>query len=329
MKMSKAQNLSPNDWLEHPELLPPRPLGLTEVKYTRRFAVDIRGVQYHDQYVFLAPNGLAVIGLAPSHPLVTAHRRAIGYQPTELRYIPPNLNHLKPEDLVAATMDDEGQEDVEAGETAQPGNGQGGALKSTLGSSCCGSESAQSGTVFKGHSSPRADQEGRWDEIGGGAGGGGDRGGVPGVGAAARGGAAGSGRPDFPPVPSCEPFPPAQCARINFEVGAARNQIGTKASGKKRGRWGPQQLLGGHLLAQVEKRGGGASFPIWCALKGQLCEINERLLKTPTLLYDRPCREGYVAILSPTPDAIKHFLGKLLSEAEYLRLRGLTAEDLI
>ncbi|GIL74523.1 hypothetical protein Vretimale_2216 [Volvox reticuliferus] len=294
--MSKAQSLAPNDWLAHPDLLPPRPLGLTEVKYIRRFAVDIHGAQYHDQYVFLAPNGLAIIGLAPSHPLVAAHRRAIGYQPTELRYIPPNVDHLKPEDLVSAAMDEEGQEDAEAGDLGQPGDGHGGAPPRVPDSLRCGSGAAESGTALRDRPSSRADQEDRLAAAGG-DGRGGGRGGAPGGEATAKDGASGSGRLEPPPIPSREPFPPAQCARVNFEAGAARNQIGTKASGKKRGRWGPQQLLGGHLLAQVERRGGGASFPIWCAVKGQLCEINERLLKTPTLLYDR-CAQGYLSNLS-------------------------------
>ncbi|EFJ51277.1 hypothetical protein VOLCADRAFT_116496 [Volvox carteri f. nagariensis] len=309
--MSTSQNLAPNDWFEHPELLPPRPLGLTETKYIRRFAIDLHGAKCHDQYVFLAPNGLAVIGLAPSHPLVAAHRCETGYQPTHLRYIPPNLDHLKAEELVAAAPDDDGQEDAEAGASSRLG-GEPGASGAGPGSSAA------------------ADRDGPEDSEALEGPGRSDGGGGP---AAAAANTPGGGRgplerPDRPPVPEYPPFPASQCARVNFEAGAARQQIGTKTSGKKRHR-GVQNLRGGALLAAVERRGGGASFPIWFVLNSQLLEVNERLLKTPGLLYDRPCREGYVAILSPTADALKYFESRLVSEAEYLRLRGLTAEDLL
>lgn len=47
------------------------------------------------------------------------------------------------------------------------------------------------------------------------------------------------------------------------------------------------------------------------------------------VVFHRPSREGYVAILSPTPEAIKFFETRLVSEQEYMQLRGLTAEDLL
>ncbi|GLC35400.1 hypothetical protein PLESTB_000568700 [Pleodorina starrii] len=321
--MASPQTLAPNDWFEHPELLPPRPLGLTEIKFTRRFAVDLHGARCHDQYVYMAPNGLAVIGLAPSHPLVAAHRQATGYQPTQLRYVPPQVGHLKAEDLVAAVPEEEGQEDGAEAGAAQPRNGSGTAATATAG------EAAAAAVPDE-----QADGEGAAAQPGGEAGGGGGASGSGGGGGGAAGGASGgaaasvSGRPEKPPVPECEPFPPGQCSRVNFEAGAARNLAGTKISGKKRGR-GAQQLRGTTVLAQVERRGGGASFPIWTVLKGQLLEVNERLVKDPGLLYDRPCREGYVAILSPAPEAVQFFESRLMSEGEYLRLRGLSAEDLL
>lgn len=123
--MSTSLNLAPNDWFEHPGLLPPRPLALTETKYVRRFAVDLQGTKCYDQYVLLAPNGLAVIGLAPSHPLIAAHRRSTDYNPLQLQYIPPNLDHLKAEELVSAVPDEDGQEDAEAGGLARASGGPG------------------------------------------------------------------------------------------------------------------------------------------------------------------------------------------------------------
>ena len=73
-----------DDLLEHPELLGPtssRPPTFIEAKYVRLFAVDLHGQFQHDQYVFVAINGLVVVGLAPSHPLIRQHRQRPDYQP--------------------------------------------------------------------------------------------------------------------------------------------------------------------------------------------------------------------------------------------------------
>jgi len=46
----------------------------TQAKYVRLFALDVGGQQGHDQYVYLVPNGLAIVGLAPSHVLLHAYQ---------------------------------------------------------------------------------------------------------------------------------------------------------------------------------------------------------------------------------------------------------------
>ncbi len=120
-KMTSTKNLAPNDWLAHLELLPPRPQTFTELKYTRLFAVDLQGRKHHDQYVFLAPNGLAVVGLAPSHPLISTHRKATGYTPLPFQYIPPNLQSLSAEELVSPVADEDTEEGAQGGPTAAEG----------------------------------------------------------------------------------------------------------------------------------------------------------------------------------------------------------------
>eukprot|EP00983_Pelagomonas_calceolata_P062271 1147211-Pelagomonas_calceolata.AAC.8 len=42
----------------------------SQSKFVRLFALDVGGQQGHDQYVYLVPNGLAIVGLAPSHILL-------------------------------------------------------------------------------------------------------------------------------------------------------------------------------------------------------------------------------------------------------------------
>ncbi|KAG2454095.1 hypothetical protein HYH02_001134 [Chlamydomonas schloesseri] len=71
------------------------------------------------------------------------------------------------------------------------------------------------------------------------------------------------------------------------------------------------------------------SFPVWVVSGGQLLEVNERLAADPGLLLERPCREGYLALLYPTKEQAAGLRRRLLSEAQYLALRGLTAEDLL
>lgn len=45
-----------------------------QAKFVRLFAVDVAGQPGHDQFVYLVPNGLAIIGLAPSHALLRASK---------------------------------------------------------------------------------------------------------------------------------------------------------------------------------------------------------------------------------------------------------------
>lgn len=96
-----------DDWLEHPELLPPRPRSYIEEKYKMYFALDRGGMEGCDQFVFIVPNGLAVVGLAPSHALIRAHRQATDYQPLQLQYVPPPQGFI---DAAALACMEDGEE---------------------------------------------------------------------------------------------------------------------------------------------------------------------------------------------------------------------------
>ncbi|KAG2486735.1 hypothetical protein HYH03_014661 [Edaphochlamys debaryana] len=333
--------LAPNDWLAHPELLPPRPQTFVEQKYTRLFAVDVQGRPNNDQYVFLAPNGLAVIGLAPSHPLIAAHRRETGYKPLPLQYIPPQLDGLAAEEVVAAAPDEDAEDDRAQGPGQQSGPAAGSAATGPQGpgeeaeggaegEAGAGGEDAAGDEAAAGagaEGQPEAEATGGGTEAAAAEAG---RSGQPAEAGAATSGA--KNKPRAASQPSPEPFPLSQCAAVNLEAGAGRGR--QKQSGKKRkasgpGGWGA--LQGNTLLARVERKGGDASsgFPVWAVAGGRLLELNERLAAHPELLYDRPCREGFVAILFPTPDRARQLRQTLLGEAAYLRLRGLCAEDLL
>ena len=45
------------------------PASHVATAYTRRYILDVGGHQGHDQYLLMHPNGLVLVGLAPSHPL--------------------------------------------------------------------------------------------------------------------------------------------------------------------------------------------------------------------------------------------------------------------
>ena len=51
------------------ESMASRPASHVGTAYIRRYRVDIGGKKYNDQYVLFHPNGLVVVGLAPTHEL--------------------------------------------------------------------------------------------------------------------------------------------------------------------------------------------------------------------------------------------------------------------
>lgn len=61
-----------DDCLSDPSALPQRPLTVTETQYERWFKLDVDGKPLHDQYMFVHRNGLCIIGVAPTHPLLAA-----------------------------------------------------------------------------------------------------------------------------------------------------------------------------------------------------------------------------------------------------------------
>ena len=50
-----------------------RPASHVATAYIRRYMIDIDGVPFHDQYALFHPNGLVVVGIAPTHALFHLH----------------------------------------------------------------------------------------------------------------------------------------------------------------------------------------------------------------------------------------------------------------
>lgn len=99
-----------DDWLDQQDQLPARCPTFIEQRYQQLFAVDVDGVSGHDHFVFIAPNGVTVVGLAPSHALIRAHR---------------NKGVVEQPEAVAAETEVAAQSNGEAAAPAAGGTGNG------------------------------------------------------------------------------------------------------------------------------------------------------------------------------------------------------------
>jgi len=89
--------------------------------------------------------------------------------------------------------------------------------------------------------------------------------------------------------------------RVNFDVGT-RNRLTNQVKGK-------QKKGGIHLNPEDELCevfcGDGAKYVLRSCVRGFLIEINESLLKNPSLLQEKPLSDGFIAIVSqPAKDRI-------------------------
>ena len=57
-----------------------RPNAHVATAYTRRYVLDVGGRDGHDQYLLMHPNGLVLVGLAPSHELFKMEKERSGSQ---------------------------------------------------------------------------------------------------------------------------------------------------------------------------------------------------------------------------------------------------------
>ncbi|MEW5310569.1 MAG: hypothetical protein WDW38_002355 [Sanguina aurantia] len=270
--------MSIDDWMQHVDLLPARPETFVEAKYLRYFAVDVCGHAGHDQYVYIAQNGLAVVGLAPSHPLIREHRSLSSYTPlTQTTAVDAALLSL------VQTPGPSQSEDDGPAQTADGGGG---------GSS---EPKAQPKNLNKKAKLAPAAQEG-----------------AP---------ATDPGTPG--PAKS---FPLEEVQGVSYVVGK-KDRSSIKTSGKHAA---GSFLQPSSVLCTISSRAKPpSSVTLWACIAGKLLEVNPRLLTDPSLLFNRPCCEGYVAILMPSPGELSSAKSSLLDEVAYMKLRGLTAEELL
>uniref|UniRef100_A0A453N1A8 Actin-binding transcription modulator n=1 Tax=Aegilops tauschii subsp. strangulata TaxID=200361 RepID=A0A453N1A8_AEGTS len=105
---------------------------------------------------------------------------------------------------------------------------------------------------------------------------------------------------------------------IDFNVGKTdRSEI--KVTGKRKRN--AQHLQENSALCKVCTK--DKTFVVRCCVKGQLLEINDRLMKQPDLLNTSADREGYIAIFMQKPGDWLKVKDKFLSFEDYKNLRGI------
>ncbi|CAL1528188.1 unnamed protein product [Lymnaea stagnalis] len=101
--------------------------------------------------------------------------------------------------------------------------------------------------------------------------------------------------------------------KVSFED-KGWNRLDNKFSGKSKR--GAQWLDSQAPLCQVTCS-DGSLYTLVCCIKGQLIEVNERLLQKPHLITEKPCGEGYLGVLLPGLKWYEREMQKLKSEEEY------------
>ncbi len=102
--------------------------------------------------------------------------------------------------------------------------------------------------------------------------------------------------------------------RVNFQVTKTLNRLDNAVRGK--GKRGGQSVDERATLCLVECEDGRV-FPVRSNVRGKLIEVNDRLVREPNLLRDRPLADGFVAIvLLKIPEGIDDLRKRMVAEEE-------------
>ncbi|KAH7287792.1 hypothetical protein KP509_32G074700 [Ceratopteris richardii] len=106
----------------------------------------------------------------------------------------------------------------------------------------------------------------------------------------------------------------ASVIAVDFNVGK-RSRTEMKASGKRKS----DACVLEPTSALCKVVCNNAEYIIRCCVRGALLEVNERLVKDPTLLNTKAASEGYIAIMMPRPADWNKASASFLTAAEYLK----------
>ncbi|XP_063778992.1 protein Abitram isoform X2 [Pseudophryne corroboree] len=101
---------------------------------------------------------------------------------------------------------------------------------------------------------------------------------------------------------------------INYQISNNCSRLQNKVSGKSKR--GAQFLTELSPLCRIICC-DGEEYTIYSCIRGRLLEVNENILQNPQLLKDKPCTEGYIAVVLPKFEESKTVTEGLLSQTQY------------
>ncbi|XP_048849582.1 protein Abitram [Brienomyrus brachyistius] len=101
---------------------------------------------------------------------------------------------------------------------------------------------------------------------------------------------------------------------VSYQISAGCSRLQNKVSGKSK--------RGGQFLTELAplcriKSSDGEEYTLYSCVRGRLLEVNEDILTRPNLLLEKPCAEGYIAVLLPKFEESKSLTDTLLTRAQY------------
>ena len=104
------------------------------------------------------------------------------------------------------------------------------------------------------------------------------------------------------------------------------NRLDNKASGK--GKKGAQAVDEKSILCWIETESDNVRYPVRSCVRGKLVEINERVIKNPQLIVQKPLTEGHIAIILPKlPEGLDDLKKRLVKDETRSRGSPLSIDD--
>ncbi|XP_001513853.1 protein Abitram [Ornithorhynchus anatinus] len=101
---------------------------------------------------------------------------------------------------------------------------------------------------------------------------------------------------------------------VDYQISAHCSRLQNKVSGKSKR--GAQFLTELAPLCRISCS-DGEEYTIYSCIRGRLMEVNENILKRPSILQEKPATEGYIAVVLPKFEESKTITEGLLSQKEY------------
>lgn len=101
---------------------------------------------------------------------------------------------------------------------------------------------------------------------------------------------------------------------INYQISDGCSRLKNKVSGKSKR--GGQFLTDFAPLCRITCN-DETEYTIYSCIRGRLLEVNEEILKKPSLLLEKPFTEGYIAVILPKLEESKSITENLLTREDF------------